>query len=149
MLGALLAVNLIIALIVLGFAGVFVMRTDVNDRVFAEEVVSLEPGESVVFGGVADFSVLGTQGDKIVIKAGYMPELYSNGYEYSFVFSGDGMQTVTEKAKTENGRLTATVALSQIGGVIEVEFITDTGYKKVPVKIATIDGIDETGVEWH
>lgn len=148
-LGALLAVNLIMALIALGCAGVFMMRTDVNENVVPHEEVSVEPGESVVFGGDAHFSVLGTQGDEIVIRTEYMPEVYSNSYEYSFVFSGNGMQTVTEKAKTENGRLTATVSLPQIGGVIEVEFITDTGYKKVPVKIATIDGIDETGVEWH
>lgn len=148
-LGALLAVNLIMALVVLGFAGVFMMRTDVNENVVPLEDVSVEPGESVVFGGAADFSVLGTQGDEIVIRTEYMPEVYSNGYEYSFVFSGNGMQTVTEKAKAENGRLTATVALPQISGAIEVEFITDTGYKKVPVKIATINGIDETGVEWH
>ena len=148
-LGALLAVNLIIALIALGFAGVFMMRTDVNDRVLAEEVVSLEPGETMTAGGVAHFSVLGTQDDKIVIRAEYMPEVYSNDYEYSFVFSGGGMQTVTEKAKTENGGLTATVALPQIGGVIKVEFITDTGYKKVPVNIATIDGVDASSVSWH
>ncbi|MBQ2964497.1 MAG: helix-turn-helix domain-containing protein [Clostridia bacterium] len=148
-LGVLIAINIIMLLIVLGFAGVFMMRTDVNDSVFPNEVVSLEPGETMTMGGAAEFSVQGTQGKKIVIKAEYMPKVYSNGYEYSFVFSGDGMQTVTAKAETENGRLTATVALPQISGVIEVEFITDTGYKKVPVKIATIDGVDESGVSWH
>ena len=148
-LGALLAVNLIMGLIALGFAGVIMMRKDVNDSVFPNEVVSLEPGETMTMGGAAEFSVQGTQGEKIVIKAEYMPKVYSNGYEYSFVFSGEGMQTVTEKAQMKNGRLTAMAALPQISGAIEVEFITDTGYKKVPVKIATIDGLDENSIEWH
>lgn len=148
-LGALLAVNLIMGLIALGFAGVIMMRKDVNDSVFPNEVVSLEPGETMTMGGAAEFSVQGTQGKKIVIKVEYMPQVYSNGYEYSFVFSGEGMQTVTEKAQMKNGRLTAMAALPQISGAIEVEFITDTGYKKVPMKIATIDGLDESSVEWH
>ncbi len=148
-LGALLAVNLIKLLITLGFAGVFMMRTDVNDSVFPNEVVSLEPGESIAMGGVVNFSVQGTNGKEIIVRTEYVPDVYSSAYECSFVFSGDGMLTVTEEAKFEGGMWIAEVELPQISGAIEVEFITDTGYKKVPVKIATIDGINESLVEWH
>lgn len=149
-LGALLAVNLIIGLIALGFAGVFMMRTDVNDRVQLGEVVSVEAGEeNISTGGVAMFSTQGTNGKKTIVRTEYVPDHYSNSYECSFVFSGDGMATVTEEAEFEGGMWIAEVELPQISGAIEVEFITDTGYKKVPVKIATIDGLDETGVEWH
>ena len=147
---ALLAVNLIMALIALGFAGVFMMRTDVNDKVQLGEVVSIEAGEeNVSSGGVAKFSVQGTSGKKIIVKTEYVPEVYSSAYDCSFAFSGDGMETITAKAEFEGGMWTAEVELPQIGGAIEVEFIIDTGYEKVPVKIATIDGLDETGVEWH
>lgn len=148
-LGALLAVNLIKLLITLGFAGVFMMRTDVNDSVFPNEVVSLEPGESIAMGGVVNFSVQGTNGKKIIVRTEYVPDVYSSAYECSFVFSDDGMLTVTEEAKFEGGMWIANAELPQISGAIEVEFITDTGYKKVPVKIATIDGINESLVEWH
>lgn len=149
-LGALLAVNLIKLLIALGFAGVFIMRTDVNEKVQLGEVVSIEAGEeNISSGGVVKFSTQSTNGKKIIVRTEYVPEVYSSAYECSFVFSGDGMLTVTEKAKFEGGMWIAEVELPQIGGAIEVEFITDTGYKKVPVKIATIDGIDESGIEWH
>ncbi|MBR4050771.1 MAG: helix-turn-helix domain-containing protein [Clostridia bacterium] len=149
-LGALLAINLIKLLIALGFAGVFMMRADVNDRVQLGEVVSVEAGEeNISTGGVVKFSTQGTNGKKTIVRTEYVPDVYSSAYDCSFAFSGDGMQTVTEEAEFEGGMWIAEVELPKISGAIEVEFITDTGYKKVPVKIATIDGVDESGVSWH
>lgn len=149
-LGALLAVNLIMGLIALGFAGVIMMRKDVNDSVFPNEVVSVEAGEeNISTGGVVKFSTQGTNGTKTIVRTEYVPDVYSNAYDCSFAFSGDGMPTLTEEATFEGGMWIAKVELPQISGAIEVVFITDTGYKKVPVKVATITGIDECSVEWH
>lgn len=145
---ALLVINLIKLLIALGFAGVFMNNS--NPAVVVGEVASVEAGEeNISSGGVVGFSVKGTNSNKIIIKTEYVPDIYSSSYDCSFAFSGDGMLTVTEEAKFEGGMWIAEVELPQISGAIEVEFITDTGYKKVPVKIATIDGLDESGVEWH
>lgn len=147
---ALLAVQLIKVLITLGFAGVFMMRTDVNDKVQLGEVVSVEAGdENISTGGVVKFSTQGTNGKKTIIRTEYVPNVYSNAYDCSFAFSGDGMLTVTKEAEFEGGMWIAEVELPQMSGAIEVVFITDTGYKKVPVKIATITGIDECSVGWQ
>lgn len=149
-LAALLAVQLIKVLIVFGFTGVFMMRSDVNNNVLSGEVVSVEDGESIATGGVVKFSTRGTIGNKTLIRTEYVPNVYSSAYECSFAFSRDGMLTVTEEAEFEGGMWVAEVELPQTaGGAIEVVFITDTGTNKVLVKIATLTEIGESNVAWQ
>ncbi len=146
---ALIAVRLIMLVASLVLAGVFMQRSDAT-VIEGETVVigSAETDESIATGGVVKFSTQGTNGYKVILRTEFVPDVYSSVYNCSFYFSGDGMRTVTAQAEFEGGMWVATVELEKTYGEIDVVFVTDTGYKKVPVKIATITGLDESSVGW-